>query len=195
MPAERPHVCPWWMGYALLIPIRRFRHNPEKILKPYLKAGMTAMDYGSAMGYFSIPMAKMTGSQGKVYCVDIQPVMLEKLKARAVKNGVAQVIEPLLVGESYNPEALQNKLDFMLLFAVVHEVPNQEKLFQEVAAMLKPGGKVVFAEPRGHVTPADFEQSLQFAGKAGLQVSNEKPFKGGLNVVLSKPVVNPIEAI
>lgn len=78
-------ICPWWMGYALLIPLRKLGQDPFKILNPYVKTGMMIMDYGSAMGYFSLPMAKMVGDKGKVYCVDIQKKMLEKLQQRARK--------------------------------------------------------------------------------------------------------------
>lgn len=28
-------VCPWWLGYWLLNPLRRLIHNPDKILAPY----------------------------------------------------------------------------------------------------------------------------------------------------------------
>jgi cyclopropane fatty-acyl-phospholipid synthase-like methyltransferase len=46
-------------------PIRRLLHNPEKILGPYVKPGMTVMDVGCGMGFCSIAMAKMVGEDGK----------------------------------------------------------------------------------------------------------------------------------
>jgi len=36
--------------------------------------------------------------------------------------------------------------------------------------MLTPGGRILFAEPKGHIKPVDFEKSLQFAKEAGLKV-------------------------
>lgn len=44
------HVCPWWLGYTFIFPIRMYQHNPEKILGSHIKEGMTVMDYGCAMG-------------------------------------------------------------------------------------------------------------------------------------------------
>ncbi len=183
---EIQSVCPWWMGYSLLIPIRRFQHDPYKILGAHIEQGMTVMDYGSAMGYFSIPMAKMTGPSGKVYCVDIQEKMLAKLKSRAENHGVLSEIQPLLVGKDYNPSELKEKLDLVLLFMVAHEVADQKTLLSDLFTMLKPGGKVLFFEPEGHVKREAFEKSIQLARGAGFHVAEEKPLKKGLCAFLVK---------
>jgi 2-polyprenyl-3-methyl-5-hydroxy-6-metoxy-1,4-benzoquinol methylase len=183
---ETEHICPVWVAYTFLLPVRKLRHNPQKILGPYIKEGMTAMDYGCAMGYFSIPLARMTGPKGIVYCVDIQEKMLANLQKRAVRHNVSGIIKPLEVGKNYNPDELTGKLDFVLLFFVVHEVPDKKQLFSDLHKMLKPGGKILFAEPKGHVNPEDFEKSLQLAKEAGLKVSNDKPGCRGLCAFLLK---------
>jgi 2-polyprenyl-3-methyl-5-hydroxy-6-metoxy-1,4-benzoquinol methylase len=179
-------ICPWWLGYTFLIPLRKYQHDPYKILGSHIKQGMTVMDYGCAMGYFSIPLAKMTGSTGKVYCVDIQEKMLVKLKKRAVRHGVSPIIKTLQVGKNYNPVELKDKLDFVLLFMVAHEVPDQATLFNDLFAMLKPGGKILFFEPQGHVKPEAFEKSIQLAKATGFKVPEEKPIKKGLGAFLVK---------
>src|SRR5437868_8621484 len=92
-------VCPVWVGYLLASPLRKFAPNPDKILSPYVKEGMTVLDIGSAMGFFSIPMAQMVGPEGKVICVDMQEKMLERLQKRAHKAGVADRIETRLCGQ------------------------------------------------------------------------------------------------
>ena len=40
------HVCPWWIGYLLVSPIRRWLQNPDKILSPYVSEGMTVLELG-----------------------------------------------------------------------------------------------------------------------------------------------------
>ncbi|MCE5345022.1 MAG: class I SAM-dependent methyltransferase [Bacteroidales bacterium] len=179
-------VCPVWLGYTFLIPIRKFQHDPQKILSPYVKEGMSVMDYGCAMGWFSIPLAKMTGSHGKVYCVDIQAKMLENLNKRAVKFNVDNVIQTIQVGKDYNPDELIDRLDFILLFAVVHEVPDKQQLFNDLHKMLKKGGMILFAEPKGHVSPKDFEESINMALKEGLKPLPERPVERGLSKLLIK---------
>jgi 2-polyprenyl-3-methyl-5-hydroxy-6-metoxy-1,4-benzoquinol methylase len=183
---EKQHICPVWLGYAFILPVRKFQHNPQKILGPHIKEGMTVMDYGCAMGYFSIPMARMTGAKGIVYCVDIQEKMLANLQKRAEKYHVSGVIKSLQVGKNFSPAELLGQLDFVLLFAVVHEVPDQKQLFSDLFKMVKKGGKVLFAEPKRHVKQADFERSLMLARTAGFKISEENAMKKGLCAFLDK---------
>jgi hypothetical protein len=53
------HVCPWWGGYFLDNPLRRLLHDPEKIVGPYLRPGMTVM---WAAGLGSSPSPKWWGA-------------------------------------------------------------------------------------------------------------------------------------
>ncbi|HOO83523.1 MAG TPA: class I SAM-dependent methyltransferase [Prolixibacteraceae bacterium] len=182
------HVCPWWLGYTFINPLRKYQHNPDKILSPHIKPGMQVLDYGCAMGYFSLHMARMVETEGKVHCVDIQRKMLTNLERRARKAGYSNIVSSMLVGENYEPEKLKEQIDFALLFAVVHEVPDQQKLLNEIYTMLKPGGKVLFAEPPGHVKTSEFEVSVAKALKAGLTISTEKPALKKLAVILTKAI-------
>lgn len=183
---ENQHLCPVWVAYTFLLPVRKLQHNPDRILSPYVKNGMKVMDYGCAMGYFSIPLARMTGREGLVYCVDIQEKMLKKLEKRAVRYNVSDIVRPLLVNKNYFPSELREQLDFILLFNVVHEVQDKKQLFTDLESMLKKGGKILFSEPKGHVKPAHFEQSLRLAEGSGLKITGERPVKNGISMVLVK---------
>ena len=157
-------VCPWWIGYLLASPVRKLMQNPRTILAPYVKEGMTVLDFGSAMGFFSIPLAEMVGPAGKVICIDMQEKMLSSLKNRARKAGVLPQIETRLCSQnSLGLEPLAGKIDFGLLFAVVHEVPAREALFAGVASALKSRAKLLVAEPRGHVSGEDFARTVSVA--------------------------------
>jgi ubiquinone/menaquinone biosynthesis C-methylase UbiE len=183
---ERTHVCPWWLGYFLLNPFRKYSQNPEKIMGRYIKKGMTLIDYGSAMGYFSLPMAKMTGSTGKVFCFDIQQKMLNKLMKRAKNRGLAPWIRPVLIVNNSKLSEVNEAADFALLFAVAHEVPNREKLFVQLSNLLKKEALLLFAEPRGHVKLNDFEESVAFAEKAGFQKVESLIISGSYGILLQK---------
>jgi len=164
------NVCPFWIGYFLLSPFRKLSQNPQQILKSYLKPGMASMDFGSAMGYFSLPMAKMVEPGGKAICVDVQQKMLDILQKRAQKTGLTASIETHLISQSQpDLEKYYNKIDFVLLFAVVHEVPDKTFLFTELAKVLKPGALLLFSEPSGHVTETAFLESIKLAEKCNFE--------------------------
>ena len=54
-------VCPVELAGGLDSRIRRLVHKPEKILKPYLVKGMTALDLGCGPGFFTLEIAKLVG--------------------------------------------------------------------------------------------------------------------------------------
>ena len=171
-----PHVCPWWLGYFLVNPVRKFRQDPVKILAPYIREGMVIADVGPGMGYFSLPMARMTGPGGRVICIDLQEKMLARLGKRARKAGVPPVIEyRQCTTDSLGIEDLAGSVDFLLLFAVLHEVPGKEALFAQVYRALKTGGRVLFAEPKGHVNPAAFDASVALALRCGFRAAGNPP--------------------
>ena len=161
-------VCPWWLGYFLASPVRKLVQDPRTILAPFVKQGMTVLDFGSAMGFFSIPLAQMVGPAGKVICVDMQEKMLARLKKRVQKAGVSAQIETRLCAQnSFGLEPLAGKIDFALLFAVAHEVPAREALFAALASVLKAGATLLVAEPKGHVSAENFARTLAIAKEQG----------------------------
>jgi ubiquinone/menaquinone biosynthesis C-methylase UbiE len=164
-------VCPWWLGYFLASPLRRWIEikDPEGFLRPYLKPGMTVFEPGPGMGFFTLPMAKLVAPSGCIIVADIQPQMLNALRGRAEKAGLSSRIETRLVGsESLAAADLEGKVDFALAWAVVHEFPSADNFFGELAATLKPGGSVLFGEPAGHVNADHFSRELDSARLAGL---------------------------
>lgn len=159
------YVCPWWLAYTFDNPLRRIFHKPEEIFAPYLKEGMVALDLGCGMGYFSIGMAKIVGDSGKVIAVDLQQRMLETLRRRAQKAGVAKRITPFLC--EGNTIGSHPEVDFALAFWMAHETPDVFEFLKQVQAILKKSGKFLLAEPKLHVTGAEFQKTVALAKKAG----------------------------
>jgi 2-polyprenyl-3-methyl-5-hydroxy-6-metoxy-1,4-benzoquinol methylase len=169
------HVCPWWVGYVLVSPLRRLLHSPVKILSPHVTSGMTVLDLGCAMGFFSLPLAEMVAPGGRVVCVDLQERMIRTLKKRADRAEVSDRIETRLCqARSLGLRDLSGRIDFALAFAVLHEVPDARTLLTEIGSLLRPGGRLLIAEPRGHVSRAAFETTLAAATEAGLSL-RERP--------------------
>ncbi len=180
-------VCPAWLGHFLANPIRKLIHPPQKILTPYVKEGMTVLDIGSGMGFFSIRLARMVGTNGKVICVDMQEKMLQGLKKRAQKNGVFTRIETRLCSQhTLGLQDLAEKIDFALAFAVVHEVPDPPRFFAELAATLIPSGSVLLAEPKGHVSQEEFTITLSIAQQHRFTIVEEPKIFRSRSVVLKK---------
>jgi len=164
-------VCPWWLGYLLASPLRQLICAPEKALNPYINEGMTALDVGCGMGFFSLPMARLVGRTGKVVCIDLQDKMIGGLIKRAGKAGLQDRIEARVCREdSLALDNISGKVDFALAFAVIHEVPDKDRLFSEIYAAIRQGGRLLMSEPSGHVRKEEFNGSVQIAQASRFEV-------------------------
>ncbi len=180
-------VCPWWLGYLLASPLRRLLQDPEAILSPYIREGMSVLDIGCGMGFFSLPLANLVGGKGKVICVDLQQKMIEGLIKRARTANLAERIDARICSHTtLNVNDLAGRIDFALAFALVHEVPDKERLFSEIYNTLKPAGCLLLAEPRGHVSLQDFEKTVSLAQSAGFEVSHDLEIRRSHGVLLRK---------
>jgi ubiquinone/menaquinone biosynthesis C-methylase UbiE len=165
------HVCPWWLGPLLASRVRRLWQDPRAILAPHVKDGMTVLEPGPGMGFFTLELARLVGPSGRVVAVDVQPRMLAGLRRRAEAAGVAARIDAREAsGASLAVDDLAGKVDFALAFAVVHELPDAAAFFAQVARALVPGGRLHVAAPRGHVPDAEFAAALEAAAAASFRV-------------------------
>lgn len=154
------------------------------MLKPYIEAGMTILDLGCGPGFFSIDMAQMTGSSGRVIAADLQEGMLQKVRDK-IKG--TELEERVTLHKCEDDKiGVSEEVDFVLLFYMVHEVPNIEALFSEIAVILKPSGQVLVVEPPFHVSKKAFDETLNKAHNAGLTVVKRPKMFPNKAVVLKK---------
>ena len=181
------HTCPWWLGYLLACPLRRWAQDPAKILAPYVHEGATVLEPGPGMGFFTLPLARLVGATGRVVAVDVEPRMLDALRRRARKAGLLERVEIRLAQMgSLGLTDLAGQVDFALAFAVLHEMPSAVSFFTEAGRTLKPDGRLLLAEPTGHVSAPQFEAELAAAAEAGLQLEDRPSIRRSRTALLRK---------
>jgi len=166
---QTQHVCPVWVGYLLASPIRRLFENPMKILGPLVTSGSTVVDVGCAMGFHSLDLARLVGPKGRVICLDIQQEMLDGLAKRARRKGLDQIIEPRLCTQNgLGLDDVAGRAELVCAFNVVHETCFPSRFLRECSNALKPEGRLLIVEPRGHVTAGAFAETTASATALGL---------------------------
>jgi ubiquinone/menaquinone biosynthesis C-methylase UbiE len=169
---RRIYVCPAEFAGSLDNPVRRLVHKPGRILAAHISKGMTVLDLGCGPGFFTIEMAKLVGETGKVIAADLQQGMLDKVAAKIRGTGLEKIIELHKCRE--DTISISQKVDFLLAFWMVHEVPDQKRLFEEMKSVLNPDGRIWIIEPKIHVTEKSFKKMTDLLVLAGLEII-EKP--------------------
>jgi ubiquinone/menaquinone biosynthesis C-methylase UbiE len=143
--------------------------NPEALLGPLVSTGNRVLEVGPGMGYFTMSLAKQVGDNGRVDCIDVEPKMLRGLERRLKSRGLgARVNLRLCEPSSLGVGDLAESIDLAVLIHVLHEMPHPKRTLAEVASTLRPTGKLLLIEPKGHVSKAVFEAELAMAREVGL---------------------------
>jgi len=138
------------------------------MLRPYVHPGDSVVDIGCGMGYFTIPLAKLAGPKGHITAIDIQEKMLAALRKRAERNNVTETVTTHLGGSG--SFRYHEKADFVLLFWMFHEVPEQRASLIEIRDILRRDGRVLFVEPIVHVPKKSFLQTIRIATELGFNL-------------------------
>ena len=175
---------------------RREREERTDLLLKELKLKPTDVvaDVGAGSGYFTFRMAPLV-PQGKVLAVDIQPEMLEEIRAKNKKTGAGNV--ETVLGTESDPKLKAGSIDLALFVDAYHEFSHPWEMMQNVVRALKPGGRVMLVEyraedpdvpikPRHKMTEA---QAIREMKAVGLEFAgNEKSLPQQHLLIFRKPL-------
>jgi SAM-dependent methyltransferase len=138
---------------------------------------MTVLEPGCGFGFFSLPLARMVGPEGRVVCVDLEPRAVERLVRRAAKKGLSDRIDARPCGpRDLGLDDYQGRIDLAVVFYTLHELEDLEGFLAQAGALLKPEGRMLVVEPKGHVTPAGFAAELEVCRRAGFRELEPPPY-------------------
>jgi ubiquinone/menaquinone biosynthesis C-methylase UbiE len=189
-PIPRHHeVFPASRAGILDTRFRRFLYRPDNLAERYVKPGSRILDFGCGPGFFTRGFALRVGDKGSVIAVDIQEDMLRILREKMEVEGLMPRIMTHLCAAPDTiglPKEFEGTIDAAFAIFVVHEVPDPQKLFQEISSLLAPEGLFFYAEPPFVVSGSEFRANLTKAETAGLKVMEKRFFFVNRAAVLRK---------
>lgn len=124
-------------------PAREQWQKPKFVLKNLeLRRTKCIADIGAGTGYFSTRIAR-AAPRATVYAVDIEPNMVEHLKARAAKEGLKNHKE-MLASEEF--PKIPTDCDLVVLVDTYHHIENRAVYFKKGLIHLNKRGRVAIID-------------------------------------------------
>jgi ubiquinone/menaquinone biosynthesis C-methylase UbiE len=138
----------WMIGLMHDNPLLPLLKNPYRSLETAgLKPGQKVVEVGCGPGFFTIPAAKIVGTSGIVYAIDINPRAVKRVEAKMRKCGIAN-IKPLL-GNAANSGLSDSSIDLAFIFGLRYIAGGLSNLISEMYRILKSGGLLSFEKTTG----------------------------------------------
>ncbi len=178
-------------------PEREAEEAPSKAIAALkLQPGQTVADIGAGSGYYTVRLARAVGPAGRVFATDIQPAMLNLLRANVDKAGLANVT-PVL-GTPDDPHLPAASIDLAILVDVYHELAAPQLFLRRLRQALKRDGRLVLLEFRKEdprvpildvhkMSVAEVRQELEAEGFRLSVVLDDLPWQHILVLTLADP--------
>ncbi|AGB01404.1 class I SAM-dependent methyltransferase [Methanoregula formicica] len=153
---------------------RRFLYRPDRLAERYVKYGDRVLDFGCGPGFFTREFALRVGEIGQVWSADLQEEMLDILSKKLDrKELMSRVRTHRCPPDRIDlPIELHGTFDVAFAIFVLHEVPDLEQYFREIALLLKPGGTFFYTEPLYIVPGKEFAENLALLENTGFRVED-----------------------
>ncbi|MFH0848776.1 MAG: methyltransferase domain-containing protein [archaeon] len=162
---------------------RRMWQDPEATLSSvHVQRGSTFIDVGCGDGFFAIPAAKIVGKTGKVYCVDIDDTVIHRLRVKAEKIGLKNMI--LKIGEAEETVFCESCADTVFFGIVLHDFKDPARVIANAKRMLKPQGRLVNLDWKKESTELGPPRQIRFSQEEVTQLIE----KIGFTLEISKEV-------
>jgi ubiquinone/menaquinone biosynthesis C-methylase UbiE len=119
--------------------------KPDTVIRELgVAPGMTVADLGAGTGYFSVRLAKAVGPHGRVLAIDIEPKLVDHIKARAAQEALPQIAAVLATPD--DPKIPPHGVSLVLIVDTWHHIDDRLHYLTKLAAGLAPGGRVAVVD-------------------------------------------------
>lgn len=134
--------------------------DPENNVKQFaLVPGMQVADFGAGSGFYTMAIARAVAPGGRVFAVDIQKDLLQKLKNGAKQNKLNNI--DIIWGDLEHlggTKLRENSLDAVTACNLFFQIENKDALCLEIKRILKPNCRVLvvdWADSFGGIGPQE----------------------------------------
>jgi ubiquinone/menaquinone biosynthesis C-methylase UbiE len=150
----------------------RWQRADDIILQLGLEPGNTVVDFGSGAGYFALKLSNTVGSNGEVLAVDIRPLSLLFLRARAVLRWQRNI--HAIVGDLADPHLSGRTVDAVLIANTYHELSEPQQILLRLSQSMRPGARLVVVDRSDAERPVSPDSEESDLRSAGFQIASRE---------------------
>lgn len=120
-----------------------FRPRIDILKEVEIKAGDHVLDYGCGPGSYIAPLAELIGKSGKIYALDIHPLAIQMIQKIASKKQMTNVET---ISSNCATGLPDHSIDVILLYDILHDLSEPNKVLEELHRVLKPDGILSFSD-------------------------------------------------
>jgi ubiquinone/menaquinone biosynthesis C-methylase UbiE len=124
-----------------------------------IRPGDTVLDFGCGAGSYVVTAARMAGDTGSVFALDMHPLALEMVTARARKAELKNVSTVLSDCDTSLPA---HSVDVALLYDIYHDLSDPTAVLRELHRVLKPGG--ILSSHDHHLGATQLKEAIESGG-------------------------------
>jgi len=152
--------------------------DPKQNIEQFaLNKGMFVADLGAGSGFYTIEAARSVGSEGKVYAVDVQKELLDKIKTSANNEKLFNI--EIVWGDIEKlggTKLADMSVDAVIISNILFQIEDKETFVSEIKRILRPNGRLLvvdWSDSFGGVGPSPMNV---FTGKNTLNLFENKGF-------------------
>jgi ubiquinone/menaquinone biosynthesis C-methylase UbiE len=169
---DKPSSDFHFKGMSLLFKFRDLFSPRANVLKEVgIQPGSHVLDYGCGIGSYTTPIAKIVGEKGKIYALDIHPLAVQKVQKIASTKKISNIETIQSDCQTGLPE---KSIDVVLLYDILHELSEPDKVFKELHRILKANGILSCSDH--HLGESEIESKVTNSGLFKLEKKGQKTF-------------------
>ncbi|MFX1324016.1 MAG: class I SAM-dependent methyltransferase [Promethearchaeota archaeon] len=151
---------------------RKYIQKPNKVAeRMHLKPGMVIIEIGPGKGSYTKVIANDVLPNGKVFAIDIQESIINRLKKRIAKEGITNIFTR--IDNAYNLSFEKESVDRVLMIACLPEIPDPIKALKELKRVLKSDGILSLSEMLPDPDYPRRKKEINWAEQTGFELNEQ----------------------
>ena len=135
------------------------RSRMDVLKEAGIEPGFCVLDYGCGQGSYVVPLARLVGSSGEIYALDIHPLATKEVQRKATQNAIKNL---KTIDSDCNTGLPDNNVDVVLLYDTFHDLSRPDDVLRELHRVLKPDGTLSFSDH--HMNETDISARITKKG-------------------------------